>query len=74
MLVQQTDMHGQLNLCLMAAEMFRAPMETSLPFPQASFIPGLSRRVQCPELPGAPPNVDRVPLSQEASDFPAERA
>ncbi|CAM9135050.1 unnamed protein product [Scytosiphon promiscuus] len=40
----QTDMRGQLNLCLMAAEMFRAPLETSLPFPQrecdyASFTP-----------------------------------
>lgn len=29
-------MDGQLNLCLMAAELFRAPMETSLPFPQVS--------------------------------------
>lgn len=27
-------MNGQLNLCLMAAEMFRAPLEISLPFPQ----------------------------------------
>ncbi|CAM9264298.1 unnamed protein product, partial [Ectocarpus sp. 12 AP-2014] len=40
----QSDMRGQLNLCLMAAEMFRAPMETSLPYPQrecdyASFTP-----------------------------------
>ncbi|CAM9390873.1 unnamed protein product, partial [Hapterophycus canaliculatus] len=40
----QNDMHGQLNLCLMAAEMFRAPLETSLSFPQreceyASFTP-----------------------------------
>lgn len=29
-------MRGQLNLCLMAAEMFRAPMEMSLPYPQVS--------------------------------------
>ncbi|CAN0183838.1 unnamed protein product, partial [Pylaiella littoralis] len=41
---RQTDMRGQLNLCLMAAEMIRAPLETSLPFPQrecdfASFTP-----------------------------------
>ncbi|CAB1113909.1 unnamed protein product [Ectocarpus sp. CCAP 1310/34] len=40
----QNDMRGQLNLCLMAAEMFRAPMEISLPYPQrecdyASFTP-----------------------------------
>lgn len=27
-------MRGQLNMCLMAAEMLRAPLETSLPFPQ----------------------------------------
>ncbi|CAM9209213.1 unnamed protein product [Ectocarpus sp. 4 AP-2014] len=38
------DMRGQLNLCLMAAEMFRAPLEISLPYPQrecdyASFTP-----------------------------------
>lgn len=32
----QTNMDGQLNMCLMAAEMFRAPLEISLPFPQVN--------------------------------------
>lgn len=32
----KTDMGGQLNLCLMAAEMFPAPLETSLSFPQVT--------------------------------------
>lgn len=32
--IVQANMGDQLNLCLMAAEMFRAPLETSLPFPQ----------------------------------------
>ena len=40
----QADMNGQLNLCLMAAELFRAPMEVSLPFPQVNVRHGPSLR------------------------------